>query len=59
MVLTCSQISRTIPAQAGEVGGDFIFKVKDSISVSDPYGIHLKRIRIQHFRLNTDPDPGL
>jgi hypothetical protein len=25
--------------------------------VADSYGIHLIRIRIQHFRLNTDPDP--
>jgi hypothetical protein len=60
MALTFSQISRTIPAQAGEAGGDFKFKVKDSSSVSDPYGtgIHLKRIRIQHFRLDADPDPG-
>ncbi len=56
MVLTFRQISRTIPAQAGEAGGDFKFKVKDSSSVSDPYGIHLERIRIQHFRLHTDPD---
>jgi hypothetical protein len=59
MVLTFSQISRTIPAQAGEAGGDFKFKVKDSSSVSDPCGINLKRIQIQHFRLNTDLDPGL
>jgi len=27
-------------------------------SVSNLYDIHLVRIRIQHFRLNTDPDPG-
>jgi hypothetical protein len=48
MVLTFSQISRTIPAQAGEAGGDFKFKVKDSSSVSDPYS----------FDSDPDPDPA-
>ncbi len=56
MVLTFSQISRTIPAQAGEAGGDFKYKVKDLAALR--IRIHLTRIqiRIQHFRLHPDPD---
>jgi hypothetical protein len=33
-----------------------LLNAEENCSVSDPYGIDL--IRIQHFRLNTAPDPG-
>jgi hypothetical protein len=36
-------------------GIDRIFTIR----VADPHSFHPVRIRIQHYRLNTDPDPGL